>query len=384
MRRVAAVVGLVAALAVGACGSSDEGGAEKGAASVDVKVILDKTGIASLANQEVERGVELAFEQANEQKVLGDTKIEYTIDDAGSQVRQAVNLVSKATKQDHAAILFGTQSAESLSVAPIAQRAGVPMVLVASGAADPNELGDYIFRATAPSMAIAPVQSRYLADQGVKTVAIVDAADSPAFKTLAHETYPALAEQDGYEIVSTTDVTQADTEFNSIVSNIMDQRPDAVIALLTGAQYLPFLTSLERAGYDGIVGAQSGVGGEVLKPLGERAKGVIWPADYAVDRAGSPSTKAFQKAFEAKHGRLPTGYEAEGYDAAWFIVEGLKRAEGYSGEEVRDGLTAAAAEGIDTATGRLTFEGRDARTEGVLLTWDGKGEAVVEGPGGGQ
>ncbi len=371
----------LAALAVGCGSSGDDGGGGKDAESVKVKVVLDKTGIASFANLEIERGVKLAFDQANATKALGDTKIDYTIDDGGSQVRQAVNLVSKAARQDNAAILFGTQSAESLAIAPIAQREKVPTVLVASGAADPNQLGDHIYRATAPSTSLAPVQSTYLKDQGVKTVAIVDAADSPAFKTLAHETYPELAQQDGYEIVSTTDVTQADTEFNAVVSKIVQQRPDAVIALLTGAQYLPFLTSLQRAGYDGIVAAQSGVGGKLLEPLGPKAKGVVWPADYAPGRAHTPGAEAFTKAFDEAYGRVATGYEAEGYDAAMLLVEGLKQAEGYDREQVNQGLADAVAAGVDTATGKLTFEGRDARAEGVQLTWDGSKEVAVEDAG---
>jgi len=385
MRIKATAMAVVAAgcLLAAGCGSDDSGsgsgdGGGKKAATVGMQIILDKTGIASFANIEADKGVRLAIDQINADKLLGDTKVTPTYSDAASDQRQAVQRVSKAVKQDPAVIVFGTQSAESLAVAPIAQRAKIPMVLLASGAADPGKLGDYIFRATVAQPQLAPLQSAYFKSKGVKTVAIVSASDSPVFKIQAQETYPDLAKKDGYEIVHTSNLTQADTDFSSDISTIMSKKPDAVIALLTGTQVLPFLSNLQRAGYQGLVGGQPGMGSGTLKPLGQKAKGAVWPTDFSSEGADAQSSKDFDAAYKAKYNADPTPYAAEGFDAVMFAANGLKEASSFDPTAVRDGLLKAAGTGVDVATGHLTFEERDARTKGIMVTWDGTKEVPAQ------
>ena len=115
-----AASGLVAA----GCGSDDNGSSGGGGggggekpARVGMQIILDKTGIASFANIEADKGVRLAIEQINSSDFLGGTKVVPTYSDAASDQRQAVQRVSKAVKQNPAVVVFAGGRVKHMTVA---------------------------------------------------------------------------------------------------------------------------------------------------------------------------------------------------------------------------------------------------------------------------
>lgn len=375
------------ALAVAGCGSSDDD-ADKSASSggsapatVKIPAIIDQTGVSAFFAKHVQEGMELAIAEANESEALGGTKIELDVSDSGSDVKQGVTQLSKIVKQDPPLVLFGTQGGSALAMAPIAQRSKVPFVVTIGGSPGVVETGDYIYRATAPQSAYHVTQVKHLANEGVKRLAVIYASDSATLAGLGEDTYPELAKQNGIEIVSSNGVTSTDTELGSVVSRAMKSNPDAVVMLLIGKQNVSVAKGLRTANYKGIIAGQYGIGSEALKALGSAAEGILYPADFT-PTMDAPSTQAFVKLFESKAGRAPDLYDANGYVAAQMVIEALKKANGdFSTASLQKALTAVTAAGLESATGPMTFEDRDARVDGVLLEWrDGKENVVtVEG-----
>lgn len=372
------------ALAVAGCGSSDDksesGGSEGGSAPATVKVptIIDQTGVSAFFAKHVQDGMEFAVNEANAADALKGTKIELDLSDSGSEVKQGVTLLSKIVKDKPPVVLFGTQGGSALAMAPIAQRTKTPFVVTIAGSPGVVETGEYIYRATAPQSAYHAKQAKHLANEGVKRLAVVYASDSATLADLGQKTYPELAKENGMEIVSSTGVTSSDTELSSVVSKLAKSKPDAVVMLLIGKQNVSVAKTLRTGGFKGIIAGQYGIGSEALKALGSAANGILFPADFtpAMDH---PSTQKFVKAFTEKAGREPDLYDANGYVAAQIVIKALEAANGeYTSESVQKALTEVTSGEIDSATGPLTFENRDARVDGVLLEWrDGK-EHVVD------
>ncbi len=370
-------------LLVAACGGSDNGGSAKsgGAAkksgTVTVGIVLDQTGPAGFTGVEGKKGIDLAVEQANSSKTLGGAKLAVDLQDAASDPKQATSLMTNMTKKDYPVLSVGMTSGGALAAAPIAQRAKKPLAVILAGAPGIVETGDHVYRANAPQPTYHHLLATHLKNKGVKTIAQVYDNDVPTNVTLAKQTWPQLAKENGFQITSTDGVAVTATNFGSVVSKIMQAKPQAVLMHLTGAQHVTFATALKRAGYQGIIAGGAGLSAGILKPMGDQANGILFPLDFSAGTS-SPSGKQFVDAYKQKYGADPSVYAADAYDAMQLVINSLKQADSFTPQAVQKGMTAVSQSGFDGAAGKVTFQNRDARVPGVLIEWrDGK-ENIIQ------
>ncbi len=377
-------VGVIAAgLAVAGCGSDEEGSGSGDTASgggktgtVTVGVALDSTGPAGFTGVEGKKGIDLAVEEANANKALGEAKLAVDVKDGASDPKQAASLMTGFVK-DYPVVAQGMTSGGALAAAPIAQRAEVPIAIILAGAPGIVETGDYVYRANAPQPTYHHLLAEHFKNQGVKTVAQVYNNDVPTNETLAEETWPELAKQNGFQITSSDGVGATATNFASIVSKMTGAKPDAVVMHMTGAQHVTFATALKRAGYEGKIAGGAGLGAGILKPMGAQADGILFPIDFSAANT-DPKIKTFVDAYKAKYNEDPSPYAADAYDAMQLVIKSLAAAESFESEDIKAGMEQVAAEGFEGAAGTITFENRDARVPGVLVEWrDGK-ENVIQ------
>jgi branched-chain amino acid transport system substrate-binding protein len=379
-----AVGAIVAGLAFAGCGGDDEGGSDSTSGStgggktgtVTVGIALDSTGPAGFTGVEGKKGIDLAVEQANADKALGDATLAVDIKDGASDPKQAASLMTSMVK-DYPVVSQGMTSGGALAAAPIAQKAGVPIAIILAGAPGIVETGDFVYRANAPQPTYHHLLAEHFKNQGVKTVAQVYNNDVPTNETLAEETWPELAKQNGFQITSSDGVGATATNFASIVSKINSAKPDAVVMHLTGAQHVTFATALKRAGYQGKVAGGAGLGAGILKPMGDQADGILFPIDFSAANP-DPKIKTFVDAYKAKYNEDPSPYAADAYDAIQLITKSLAASESFEPDAIKAGMEKVAGEGFDGAAGAITFENRDARVPGVLVEWRGGKENVIQ------
>jgi branched-chain amino acid transport system substrate-binding protein len=375
------VAGILAAgVAVVGCGGGGSSSSSNGAAgksgTVKVGVVLDSTGPAGFTGVEGKKGIDLAVAQANADKALGGAKLQVDIKDGASDPKQAASLMSSMVK-DFPVVSQGMTSGGALAAAPIAQRAKVPIVVVLAGAPGIVETGDYVFRANAPQPTYHHLLAQHFKNVGVKTVAQVYNNDVPTNEALAKQTWPALAKQFGLKITSTDGVAVTATNFASIVSRIVSQKPDAVVMHLTGAQHVTFATALKRAGYNGIIAGGAGLGAGILKPMGAQANGILYPIDFSAANP-DPKIKQFVSEYTAKYGTPPSPYAADAYDAMQLIIKSLAKSKDFESGDIKAALDQVTGAGFSGAAGKISFQNRDARVPGVLVEWrDGK-ENVIQ------
>lgn len=379
-----AALAVASALALSACGSGDDdgssstGGGDADGGSVKVGLIMDETGISGFAGAAAKRGFELGIREANEADALGGTRIEVEYADAATDIKQASSLATRMTRDDDVkALAFGTQGSEALAVAPIASRAGVPTVFIYSGGPGVVETGDGMFRVTAPQSDYTHLALEHLAAQGARRISVIYNNDSATLNDLATRVYPELAEENGVEIVTSTGVSLRETEYGQPASDVADADPDAVVLLLAGAPNLTAISALERTGWDGLIVGQPGIAGGILRPLGAKANGIVYPIDFAATTRNAVG-RAFVERFQRATGEEANTYSAAGYDAALMLVEGLRQADGDGREDVQAGLTRVAETGFEGAAGRIEFEERDARVPGLLVEYRDGREIVLE------
>ncbi|MRJ75113.1 ABC transporter substrate-binding protein [Aeromicrobium sp. SMF47] len=365
-------LGTVAALVLGACGSGSDGGESKADAdTVTIDLLTELTGAAAFCGKSVRAGAEAAVKKANADKMLDGVTIKLKVRDTATDPRKASAAMSDAASSDAVSTIFGCSSAEAVAIAPIAQDEEIPLVAVQSGTEGVVDVGDYVFRTTAPQASYHKKQVDHWETKGVKSVAIAYQTDNPTLVDLGEKVYPDLFDDAGIKLVKSSKFAGDGFDFTGLANGIVKAKPDAVLVLGQGTPNVTIVTQVLQSGFEGLIGGTPGFSGGVLKPLGAKANGLTWPTDFHPD-ADNAGTKDFVASYTKITGTEAAeidAFTAEAWDAVMFTVAGLEQAPSFSRSDVREGMSKAADEGIDAAVGRLTFEDRDARADGVLIEW---------------
>lgn len=368
---------LAALIALVAAGCGDQEGGNAG--SVKVTMLADLTGGAAFCGGAARKGAETAVKKINEEQLAGpDTTIELAVEDTATNPRQAAATMSQIAGGDSVAATFGCASQVALAVAPVAQESEIPLVVMQSGVDGVLAAGNYVFRSTAPQTSYQGLLVDRLADQGVKSAAIVYQSDNATLVKLGEDVYPELLGKAGIEVVASEKFQGADFDFAALAGNVADRRPDAVVMLGQGTPNVTMITQLRQAGFDGPIVGSQGFEGGVLKPLGKLAEGTLWASDFNV--AGqAKSTKEFVAYYRSVNGEDPSSFAAQAWDSMMLLAAGIKAAPQADRAGVRAGLETAASKGIDGAVGPIRFEGRDARVPGHVITWRDGREQLADG-----
>ncbi|MCW2527791.1 MAG: hypothetical protein JWM76_2651 [Pseudonocardiales bacterium] len=388
--RIVGILGVVA-LTVGlaACGGSSKAKSAGGSASsadtasklpatIKILSIRELTGSNSFAGINANKGIDLAQDEIQKQKYLGNTTLQLDTKDSAVSVQQAASYTSEAVADPTYSAIFGpASSAQSVAMSPLVTKGKIPTVYVQSGS-DAIVTSDYTFRVTAPASSYFELAGQYLKSKNSKTAAVVYANNNPTLVGLATKSVPDLTSKYGFTVKSTDATPGTTTDFTALASKITDQKPDAVFSLVNGAQDPVFIAQLRQDGYTGEIVGMSSMGAGNLKAAGEKAKGVVWPTDFTADLP-TKSSQDFVTAYKAKYsGEVPNLFAAEAYDAMWFLARGIKQANSADRDAIQKGLAAVAVKGWDGAVGALKFDGNDLRVSGVMAGWDGSKEIAVK------
>lgn len=386
-RRVSVAAVTVLLTTASAC-SSDSNASSGGelTGEVTVTAISNLTGTLSPYGKAEQVGYQLAVEHINESGMLGDATFKLETVDAATDVQQAVNAMSKAVQSNSVAVISPEYSTEVLSMAPIAQQSKIPLVVLEAGVDGIVDTGEYVFRTTPPQVTYIGATASCLGAKDVGTVGLIYADANATMKTLVGTALPKAFDENGIEIVASEGYPDGTTDFASIVTKVLSRKPDAVGVITSAADIASIISQLDRQDYDGQIFGQAGMNGDLLTPVAEEAVGAVWSTTFAPQAAQADDAPESMKTFlEAWHEKYPdtqpTNFEAEAWDQAMLIAQGLERAGSTDRSKLQAAIEEITKEGFDGALGHLTFENRDARlADPVLLEWDGKAPQLAGAP----
>lgn len=349
-------------------------------ATITITTIRNLTGAVAPYGEATLSGSELAVQEINDSGFLGESRIELNVVDVATDVQQAVDAMTQAAASDATLVISPVFSTQVLGMVPIAQREGVPMVVVQAGVPGVVETGDYIFRITPPQDTLVDKTVGCLEAKEVGSVAMIYQAFNATIAALAEDTFPSQFESAGIEVVVNEGYPQGTDDFSAIVSRVLDRSPDAIGVLPSNDDVTSIMTQLQRQGFEGQIFGQAGIGAPgLLDPVSDYAEGTIWATDFSPDLSFE-SSRDFVEAWSSENEEAANNFHAEAYDAVWFAARAIKAAGTADRAAVRDGLEQVASEGFDGALGPIEFEGRDARVEGVLLEWRDGGAQLASAP----
>ena len=321
-------------------------------------------GIAHIG-KDTENGVHLAIDELNAQNlVIGGKRIQFELaaeDDAGDP-RQATAVAQKLCDAKVAGVIGHLQSGTSIPASTVYSKCGIPNITASASNPDLTRPGyKTTFRLIANDNALGAALAIYAHDAlKLKRVAIVD--DRTAYGQGLAEVFKATAKQKGMEVVGEEFTTDKATDFMAVLTGLKSKKPDAIFFGGLDAQAGPMLRQMEQLGLSNV----KFFGGDALctEKLPELA-GKAGTVKNVTCATGGASLQKMQggaewkKKYDAKFPGQFQIYSPYAYDAAFVLVDAMKRANSvepkvyapFIGKTRYKGVTAAIA---FTASGELT------------------------------
>ncbi len=369
MRHVAAL----AAIAVAGCPK----GEAPPSTPIAIGVVSALTGPNATYGISTQQGADLAADEINAKGGLGGRTLALIhLDDLGEPEQARIAAQRLITNDRVVALIGDATSSGSLAIAPVAQRARVPMVTPAATSPSVTELGDHIFRMSftdpAQAAAMAVFATKTLK---VKRVAVIRALDNEYALGLAEAFRAKLAEAGG-EVVADEGYSADMDDLSPIIAAVAKTSPDAV--------YLPdYHTAVARiavaaraAGLQAhLLGGDGWDAAELLEDAGAELEGGCFTTHWHPSMTGVASAR-FVERYRAVYNETPDAIAALGYDTVQLIADAWARAGSQAG--LREAI--AATEGFDGVTGTIRFDdtGNATATPVVVRIRGGDAEVVPQ------
>jgi len=298
----------------------------QGSAPVRIGTIYPKQGPGASIGLSLQRGSELAIEQAGG-KVLG-RPIELTWLDAPNPQIAQQNMQRLVDENKVVAVVGGNYSSNTLAMMSVANREKIP--LISPGSAAREITGSQCSRYTFRVQATAPVQVRglmpYVSKLGKKVYFIVP---SYVWGQDVLRSAREMLDQVGVTEIGLDEVPINTADYSSFILKIRQARPDVVLTGLVGGDLSNFLKQWHEMGMKARVPVVSvAVTDTDFWDIGpEASTGIYVKPWYYNNPENTAAERKFSADFIAKYGRPPADKSWKGWIAMRSLLESIEAAQ---------------------------------------------------------
>lgn len=346
------------------------GGAD--ATEIVIGEVAALTGGTATFGTSSNAGTKMAIDEINAAGGLLGKKLRLVTEDDQSKKGEAGIVAKKLISRDKVVAMLGeVASSMSLEMAPICQKAGIPMISPASTNPKVTEEGDYIFRVCFIDPFQGTVMGKFAISRGWNKVAILTDSKSDYSVGLT-QFFKEYFTKNGGTITSEHSYSAGDKDFKAQLTALKAGQPDAIFA---SGYYNEASLIASQARELGITVPLLGGDGwdspSLVQVAGQAIEGCFFSNHFSTEDE-SPKIQEFVKKYQGLYGTIPDAMAALGYDSAMILAEAIKRAGTTEGKALRDAI--AATKDFDGITGKITLDAnRNANKPAVILTIkDGK------------
>jgi branched-chain amino acid transport system substrate-binding protein len=283
--------------------------------------------------KQIEGGIKAYLKQHGD--TVAGRKVEIIARDTTGPVPDvAKRLAQELVVRDKVDFLAGFGlTPEALAVAPIADQAKKPMIIMNAASSVITTKSPYIARVSMTLPQVSAPMATWAAKNGIKKVYTLVADYAPGIDS--ENAFKAAFTAVGGQVVDSVRVPLKNPEFAPFIQRIKDSKPEAVFIFLpAGEQGIAFMKGFQERGL-----AEAGIkviatgdltDDHVLAAMGDSTLGVITTFHYSAAH-DSPENKAFLKAFAEANGAdagRANFMAVAGYDGMAAIFEVVKRLGG--------------------------------------------------------
>ncbi len=341
-------------LVASACGTPQTTGAPSGP-TVRFGASLSLTGTAKFFGMAQRSGIRLAQDEINASHMLGKTRLEVLVADDASDREQASAVFQRFIENSHVLAIMGpTLSDSALSVDPMAQQAGVPVLAISNSAGGITGIGNFMFRESLSENQITPQIIRLICSRLKVHSAALLYSDTDPNRSGSHG-FKAALQNLGVRIATEQTFARDQTEFASQLEEIAASRPDAVFVTAPSSLAATILIQARRYGLDKtpIVGSSAFNSDAVLRSAGPAAEGLIVGSAWTASLA-SARNQQFIQSYRARYGVDPDQLAAQAYTGVYILATALQNTQNARDPRaLRDALEQI--KDLDTPLGPFSF-----------------------------
>lgn len=343
-------------------------------ASDKIKIGLDYelSGQVATYGQSLVSGIELATEEINKNGGVLNKQIELVKVDNKSDSAEAANAATKLVNDDKViAILGPATSGDTKAAAPIAGQNKVPLISASATADDvtvdsTGKVREYVFKTCFSDFFQGVIMANYaFTDLKTTKAAILIDRTSDYSKGLATN-FKATYTKLGGSVVTEQGYQEGDKDFRAVLTNIKSTNPD--IIYLPGYYSEAGLIVKQARGLGlnvPICGGDGYDSPKLLELAGSTALNNVYFTNHYSSSDNSPDVVKFQTAYKAKYGKDPDAFAALGYDLAYFMADGLKRAGAVDSVKLKDAL--ASTKDFQGITGKLSIDSKHNPVKSITI-----------------
>lgn len=264
----------------------------------------------------VRNGVQLAVEQHN--AANPGCQVQLQAFDTEGDPQKATGVAPRIVDDETIIGLVGpTWSGETKATGAIFDQAGLVAVTPSATNVALAEQGwKTFFRGLSSDGVQGPSLANYLKNTlGIKKACVVDDSTDAGIgqANAVRQTLGPIADS-----ACNISVKKGDKDFSAAVTQIMGQKPDAVVYASYYTEAALLLQQLREAGFTGLFAGPDGIKDpQFVKAAGESAKGAVLSCPCG------PATGAFADAYTKAFGTAPGTYSLESYDLATILLKGI-------------------------------------------------------------
>lgn len=332
-----------------------QGNGESSGPIVRIGAALSLSGPAKLFGAAQRNGIKLAQDEINANHLLGKARLEVIVEDDGSDREQGSVVFGRFIENSHVLAIIGpTLSDTALSVDPLAQQAGIPVLAISNAAGGITQIGNFIFRDCLSESQLAPQTIRMVrARLKIHNAALLYSDTDP--NRAGSRGFKKALQDLGIHIASEFAFTPTQTDFSPQLDEIAASRPDALFVNAPAHSAAPILIQADQHGLGNvpIIGSNAFNSDTVLRGAGDAAEGLIVGSAWSAANPG-PRNQQFIDAYRARFGVDPDQLAAQAYSGVYILASAINAAGTFSDPRaVRDALERVNK--LDTPLGSFSF-----------------------------
>lgn len=341
---------------------------------IRIGAIFSQTGIAAGHNEPLISMVQLAVEDINQTGGILKLPIQLILLDNQSTPIGATIAAEEAIRLRVTAVVGAHWSSHSLSMAPILQKAGIPMISPGSTNPDVTKIGDFIFRAcfldSFQGMAMARFSYENLNARSAVIVRNIDEDYSVMLAEFFKRSFVEL----GGNVLLDEEYRGKAVDFADIITTIKSHHPDVV--------YIPGYTRDSGLFIKQAIGmglTSTFLGGDAWDEIetyaGNAIDGSYQSAPWHPE-APFPRSRYLQKLYHLRfHEYIGNMSAPLAYDAVHLLANAIEQAGTLDRSAIRDAL--AATKHFKGATGIISFdENGDPKDKDVIIIQFRNGQRI--------
>jgi len=371
-RVVASLCALALTLLVGCSSGCNKGSGGGNANEILIGHYASLTGSEATFGRSTDNGIKMAIEEINAAGGIDGKKVVLKTEDDRGVAGEAGIVVEKLITRDKVVAVLGeVASGLSLAGAPICQQYGIPMVSPSSTNPGVTKKGDMIFRVCYIDPFQGWVCAKFARENLKADKAAILYDQSRAYAVGLQEEFEKAFKSMGGTIVEKLAYNADDPDVRTQLTAL--RGTDAQVIFVPGYYTDVGKIALQKKELNvkqPLLGGDGWDSEKLGQIAGDAIDGCYYSNHYSHEDK-SPRVQDFIAKYKAKHGAIPDGLAALGYDAARILFEAMDRANNVDGKAVVAEL--AKTKDFQGVTGNISIDAdRNAIKPAVILEMKNK------------